>query len=91
MGKKKKMKERGKIKFSEYFKKLNDGDRVAIKEEKSVRATFPKRIHGRTGVVESKRGRDYVVKLNEFSKEKRFIVPAIHLKKIKNIEKNKLK
>ncbi|MAG07303.1 50S ribosomal protein L21e [Candidatus Pacearchaeota archaeon] len=83
MGKRKKMRERGKIKFSEYFKKLNEGDRVAIKEEKSVRAVFPKRVQGRTGVVTGTRGKNYIVKLKEFSKEKIFIMPSIHLKKIK--------
>jgi ribosomal protein L21E len=83
MGKRKKMQERGKIRFSEYFKKLAEGDKVAIKEEKSVRATFPKRVQGRTGVVSGVRGKNYLVKLKEFSKEKIFIVPSIHLKKIK--------
>lgn len=82
MAKKKNIKERGKIKFSEYFKELKKGDCVAVVKEQSIAASFPKRIQGRTGVVDGKRGRSYIVKLNELNKEKTFIIPAIHLKKI---------
>lgn len=77
------MRERGKIRFSEYFKKLEKGDRVGVKKERSVDGSFPKRIQGRTGVVEGKRGASYVIKLKEFAKEKIFIIAPIHLKRIK--------
>ena len=83
MGRKKNIRERGKIKFSEYFKELEAGDRVAVVREQSVVASFPQRIQGRTGIVEGKRGSSYIVKLKELNKEKTFIIPAIHLKKIK--------
>jgi ribosomal protein L21E len=86
MGKRKNVRERGKLKFSEYFKKLNIGDYVAIKREKSVDNNLPKRIQGKTGIVDSKRGSSYVVKIKEISKEKLFIVQPIHLKKIKVTE-----
>ena len=81
--KKKPMHQRGKIKFSEYFKELNKGDKVAIKEEKSIASNFHHRIHGRTGEVEGKRGSNYIIKIKEFNKEKTFIVHPIHLKRIK--------
>jgi large subunit ribosomal protein L21e len=83
MVKRKNMKERGKIKFSEYFKELNEGESVAVKREKSISASFPKRIQGKTGTVVTKRGKDYIVKLKEFTKEKLFIINPIHLKRIK--------
>ena len=84
MARRKNIHERGKIRFSEYFKELKKGDRVAVKREKSVNASFPNRIHGRTGIVTGKRGRSYTVLVKEFSKEKTFIIPPIHLKRIKS-------
>ncbi|MFA5020233.1 MAG: 50S ribosomal protein L21e [Candidatus Pacearchaeota archaeon] len=85
MGKRKKIKERGKIRFSEYFKELKIGDKVAIVRDKAIDSHFPHRIQGRTGVVDGKRGGSYIIKLKELSKEKIFIMPPIHLRKIKNI------
>ncbi|MEK6873486.1 MAG: 50S ribosomal protein L21e [Nanoarchaeota archaeon] len=87
--KRKPVHQRGKIRLSEYFKELNNGDKVAIKKEKSIPSNFNKRVHGRTGEVVAKRGSNYVVKLKEFNKEKTFIVHPIHLKKIKLSEKVK--
>ena len=81
----KKVKEKGKIRFSEYFKKLKEGYKVAIVRELSVSASFPQNIQGRTGVVEERRGRAYIVKINDYNQEKRFIIEPIHLKKIKTI------
>ena len=86
MAKRKNVHERGKIRFSEYFKKLEKGDKVAVKKEKSVDGSFPKRIQGRTGVVEGKRGSSYLIKIMEINKEKTFIIAPIHLKKIQNIK-----
>ena len=87
MAKRKRIRERGKVRFSEYFKELKEGDKVAIKPEKSVRVCFPERIHGITGTIIGKRGSNYVIKLKEINKEKTFIIPPIHLKKIKSMEK----
>tara|TARA_Y100000310_G_scaffold324818_1_gene387187 strand:- start:282 stop:545 length:264 start_codon:yes stop_codon:yes gene_type:complete len=80
MVKRKSMRERGKIKFSEYFKSLKEGDRVAVKEEQAVSNNFPKRIQGRTGVVMGKRGSNYIVNVKEIKKEKTFIIHPVHLK-----------
>jgi len=83
MLKRKRTREKGKIRFSEYFKELKPGERVAIKRELAVKASFPQRIQGKTGIVESKRGKAYIIKLMDYRQEKRFIIPAIHLKRIK--------
>ena len=82
MTKRKPIHERGKIRFSEYFKKLKEGDKVAVKQERAVSNNLPKRIQGRTGTVVGKRGRSYVINLKEFNKEKTFVVHPVHLKKI---------
>ena len=82
MSNRKKIKERGKIRFSEYFKILNEGDKVSVVKERSETSSFPKRIQGRTGVVIGKKGRSYIVNLKELNKEKSFIIKPIHLKKL---------
>jgi len=84
MKKQKQIRTIGKIKLSEYFKELKIGESVGIVKDASHAASFPDRIHGATGVVESKRGRAYIIRLNDFNKEKRYIIQAIHLKKLNN-------
>lgn len=87
MAGRKKIKERGKLRLSEYFKELHPGDSVAVKKEQSISSSFPQRIQGRTGIIEGKRGKSYVVKLKELNKEKTFIIAPIHLKRIKSLDK----
>lgn len=83
MGKRKKVRQRGKIRFSEYFKELKEGEKVALKKEKSLNANFPERMQGKTGVVSGKRGSNFIVKVKDFKREKTYIVPSIHLLRIK--------
>ena len=85
---KKKVRTRGKIQFSRYFQKLQEGESVAVVIEPSVKSSFPKRLQGRTGKIEEKRGKAYFVKIKEQKKEKKFLIEPIHLKKIKNINKH---
>lgn len=87
MAKRKSTRERGKISFSRAFQELNAGDSVAVVKEVSMQPRFPKRMQGRTGVVEEKRGRSFVVKIKDINKEKKFIIDPVHLKKIKMMEK----
>jgi len=86
MVERKKMREKGKLKFSEYFKKLSKGDYVAVVRDVSLRSKFPLRIQGRTGIVEEQRGKAYVVKIKDQSKEKQYLIEPIHLRKIKTIK-----
>jgi ribosomal protein L21E len=83
MSGRKQIKTRGKISFSRYFQNLKKGDSVAVIKEPSVTSSFPQRLQGRTGTITEKRGRAYVVKIMEYTKEKKFIIEPIHLKKIK--------
>ena len=89
MAKRKPVRTRGKLKLSEYFQELDEGQYVAVKIEKAMQARFPQRIQGRTGIVESKRGKSYVIKMNDGAKVKSFIVEPVHLKKINAMEKIK--
>jgi len=83
MVKRKPVRTRGKLRLSKYFQELKEGDSVSVVRDISVGANFPERLQGRTGVVSGKRGNAYVVKIKDQTKEKTFIVPPIHLKKIK--------
>ena len=80
---KKHARERGKIKLSQYFQKLETGDKVALKQEKSVQKYFPLRYKGKVGVIKEKRGRAYLVSIKDGRKEKIFIVHPINLVKLK--------
>ena len=81
---KKNIRSRGKLQLSKYFQEFNNGDSVAVIKEMSVNSNFPKRLQGRTGKVEGRRGRIYIIKIKDQEKEKRFLIEPIHLKKIKN-------
>ena len=86
--KKKKNRTKGKISFSRYFQDFKEGDNVSVVRELAINASFPERLQGRTGVIESKRGKAYFVNIKDQNKEKKFLIEPIHLKKIKHIEKN---
>lgn len=87
MSKRKPVRARGKLQLSKYFQEFKKGDSVAIIKEASVSANFPKRLQGRTGVVEGKRGRAYLIRIKDLNKEKRLLMVPIHLKKIKTKSK----
>ena len=82
MLKRKTVREKGKLKFSRYFQKLEEGDKVGVIKEHAHRSSFPKSIQGRTGTIEGKRGTCYIIKM-KIGKDKRFIIHPVHLKKLK--------
>ena len=83
MVRRKKVRTRGKLQLSRYFQKLGKGDSVAVVRELSMNFNFPKRMQGRTGSIEGKRGKVYIVKIKDQNKEKRFLIEPIHLKRVK--------
>ncbi len=86
MTRKKSARERGKIQFSKYFQKFDNGDAVAVIHEYSMQPRFPKRLQGRTGLIEGMQGKSAIVKIKQKDKEKKFLIEPIHLKKIKQIK-----
>ncbi len=80
---KKRIREKGKLRFSRYFQELNLGDKVAVVRELSLKVGFPKNIQGKIGVIEEKKGECYVVRIR-IGKDKRFIIHPSHLKKLKS-------
>ncbi len=86
MVKRKAVRTRGKLQLSKYFQEFKEGDAVAVIKEKSIKSSFPVRLQGRTGIIETKRGKSYMVKIKDQTKEKQFIIEPVHLKKIKQIK-----
>lgn len=86
MTKRKNIRSRGKISLEKYFQKFEDGDTVAVTVEQSVDYHFPKRLQGRTGVIAGKKGKTYIVKINDQEKPKQFLIEPVHLKRIKQKE-----
>ncbi len=84
MANRKPVRTRGKLQLSRYFQRFKEGDFVTVVAEKALNPTFPKRLQGRTGKIEKKIGRSYSIKIKDQTKEKTFIIPPIHLKKIKH-------
>jgi large subunit ribosomal protein L21e len=76
----KKVREKGKLRLSRYFKNIEDGAKVAVVTDRGVRAAFPNRIQGMSGTVVESRGRFKVVKLKDGNKMKTFIMHPVHLK-----------
>lgn len=76
-------KSEGKEKISKIFQLLKEKDRVAVAIEPSEEINFPKRLQGRTGIIEGKRGKAYIVKIRDYNEEKRFIIKPVHLKKLR--------
>ena len=83
MIKRKRQREHGKIKLSRYFQDFEKGDRVAVIRELAVQPKFPSKLQGRSGMINSKRGNSYIVKIKDLKKEKIYIIHPVHLKKLK--------
>ena len=78
----KRVREKGKLRLSSYFKKIEDGANVALVTDVGVRASFPKRLKGMSGKVAGSRGRFKLVEIKDGSKLKTFIIHPVHLKKL---------
>ena len=83
MLKRKPLREKGKLALSHVFKTLNIGDYIVLKAELGNVIPFPKRMQGRSGIIAAKRGNSYIVKVCDGNREKQYIVPSLHLKKLK--------
>jgi ribosomal protein L21E len=82
MTKKKSIRQKGKIQFSEYFKELKLNDKVAIIKEKSIPAYYPQRMVGSTGIVIGNKGNSKIIRIMDGNLAKDYIVHPIHLKRI---------
>jgi ribosomal protein L21E len=83
MLKRRPIREKGKRPLSHIFKTLNIGDYVTLKAELGGTIPFLKRMQGKSGRVTAKRGESYIVIIKDGNRPKQYIVPSIHLKKLK--------
>ena len=84
MIKRKPVREKGKLRLSSLFMEIGIGDKVALVRNLSFTKDFPKRFHGKTGVVKEKRGESYIVDFYDGKMPKSVIVKRINLKKLPN-------
>ena len=78
----KKIRDRGKLKLSSYFKKIEDGASVALVTDAGVRSSYPKRLKGMSGKVIESRGKFKLVEIKDGNKAKTIIVHPVHLRKL---------
>ncbi len=79
----KKIRDKGKLKLSSYFKVIEDGTRVAVVDERGVRMNFPQRLRGMSGAITGSRGRFKEVEIKDGGKVKTFVIHPVHLKVLK--------
>jgi len=76
----KRPRDRGKVGLSRLMRERAAGERVMIKIEPSVHKGMPhKKYHGKVGVVEGRRGRSYILRLQLGKATKTLIVRPEHL------------
>jgi len=61
----KKIREKGKLRLSSYFKNISDGVRVSVVRERGIAASFPERIQGMAGSVFCSRGKFKEIKIKD--------------------------
>lgn len=79
----KRIRDKRRIKLSQYFQELKPGDKVCLVENLSFRAPFHRRMQGRTAEVIAKQGGAYIVRLLNGKTYKKLTINPIHLKKLK--------
>ena len=82
MARHKNLRKKGKLSLSKLFEEFKEGDTIVLVHNLSYSASFPKRLHGRTGKVIGKQGKALIIKVNDGKKPKNFVVQRIHLKKL---------
>ena len=78
----KKIRERGKLSLSSYFKKIDDGASVALVTDAGVTSSYAPRLKGMSGKVIGSRGKFKLVEIKDGNKAKTIIVHPVHLKKL---------
>lgn len=78
----KNIRQRGKLSLTKFFRKFDEGDKVYLVMDPTYqKASFPARFHGKAGVIKAKRGKCYEIEIKDFSKKKRILTHAVHMKK----------
>ncbi len=79
----KSIKNKGKLSLRRYLAEFSEGDRVSLTVEPAIHeGMYHPRFIGKSGVVVSKKGSCYEVKIKDFNKDKILIVHPVHMKKL---------
>ena len=78
----KRIREKGKLGLSSYFKKIEDGADVALVTNEGIRVSYPRRLKGMSGKVAGSRGKFKLVEIKDGNKLKTLIVHPVHLRKL---------
>ncbi|MCW1296521.1 MAG: 50S ribosomal protein L21e [Candidatus Parvarchaeota archaeon] len=74
----------GKVPISRFLQSFNVGEKVIISPEVSFHKGMPnKRFYGKIGKVIGRRGKAFLVEVEDGNKKKIVICPAVHLKKLR--------
>ncbi len=81
----KNIRKKGKVSLTQFFQKLQQGDKVLLKAEPAIQTGmyFP-RFHGKTGTVVGKIGKCYQVLIQDKNKQKLQTIHPVHLRKWQN-------
>lgn len=79
---KKKLRERGKLRVTKVMQEFEMGEKAYIDIEPSVQKGMPHpRFQGKSGIIKGKRGRAYIIEIEDGDKKKEIISLPVHLKK----------
>ena len=79
----KNVRDKGKIKLSQFFAQYDVDEQVTLLAEPAVQSgMYHPRFHGKTAKILGKQGRCYAVEIFDGNKPKKLIVHPIHLKRI---------
>ena len=80
------MKRRGRTTVNTMLAELDKGQTVQVNINSRIHAGLPfRRFQGKTGIVEGKRGRSYIVDLKDGNKAKQLVVHPAQLKKLEMV------
>jgi large subunit ribosomal protein L21e len=80
---KKSYRQKGKMSLKKYFQEFKEGDKVCLHAESAIQKGmyFP-RFHGKSGIVQGKKGNCYNIAIKDFNSTKMLTVHPVHLKKL---------
>lgn len=82
MKKQKTIRQKGKESMSSLFKEIKEGDKVVLIHQPGSNEHFPRRFHGRMGIVIGSRGKSFIVAVKDGNVVKKFNAQKINLKKV---------
>jgi large subunit ribosomal protein L21e len=75
--------QKGKMSLSRYLQTFKQGDKVRLTVESAIhKGMYHPMFYGKTGIIQTKKGKCYDVLITDRGKQKTLIVHPIHLKRV---------